>query len=458
MPRTLAAHRAEATQGALRAAYAELHAAAAAPAAAAALTTLRPLDALLAALAAAPPGPLHGVPCVVKDNIDVAALPTTAGCARFAYVPPRSAVVVEALERAGAVVVGKATMDQFATGLVGTRNVFGVPENPCAAGWIPGGSSSGSAVAVASGLCVFALGTDTAGSGRVPAAMCGVVGVKPTRGLLSCTGVVPACESLDCVSVFAACVEDAHEIMQIAGRGVDELEPWRRLGVPDMRLESLNRPGGLRFGVPGAEGLVFCGDTRAESSFASAVAAVIGMGSQKVDVDFAPFSASAKLLYEGPFVAERFAAVGTFIKKHSVISPADFDPIVTKIILGGEGKSAADLFTAQTEIRRNMKIADRDVWSRVDFLLVPTIPRAYTIAEVEADPVTTNSILGTYTNFVNLMDYCAIAIPAPAGSRDDPVPRGITLIAPAFSDSFLARVARDIEEQFAALRSSAQDK
>ena len=383
---------------------------------------------------AAGAGALAGVRLAVKDNIDVAGLPTTAGCPEFAYTPERSAPCVERLTAAGAVVAGKTVMDQFATGLTGTRS----PTGPvgCAADprYIAGGSSSGSAVAVATGEADIALGTDTAGSGRVPAAMNGIVGLKPTRGLVSVEGVVPACLSIDCVSVFARTCADARLALGVAaeppGPGVRDAARPVRAG--------LLRAAAPRIGVPAAEALAF-GDEESPALFAAAVARLRGLGAEIVEVDLAPFRRAGELLYGGPWVAERLAAVGDFIR---AMPDATLDPVVREVIMGAEGIDAVDAYRGRYAL--DALIAEAaPAWEDMDALLVPAIPSAPTIAEVEADPHGVNAALGTYTRFVNLMDLCALALPA--GTRSTGVPFGVQLVAPAFGDALLCDVGTRFE-------------
>lgn len=406
------------------------------------LTPLPTLLATLRTLYSSDPDrhlPLHAVPYVLKDNIDLPPHPTTAACSAFSYVPTAPAFVVDLLTAAGAVCIGKVNMDQFASGLVGTRSPYGVPTNPWDARYIPGGSSSGSAVAVAAGLAVFALGTDTAGSGRVPAAMNGVVGVKPSKGLLSTTRVVPAAKSLDCVAIIASTVADAAEVLRVTAEW-DENNVFSRLPPEHLSvLRAENRlpvPKRFKFGVLSHGDLTFDQDEFSEKSFSAAVELLEHMGGTAVSVDFAPFRDAAVLLYGGPFVAERFAGVGRFIKETRPKRPKDFDPIVAKIITDSEEIPAWKLFDAQERMREFVQKAKSDAWSRVDVLLLPTIPRPVTVKEVWEDPVDLNSMLGTYTNFVNLMDYCAVAVPSPAVDGTQ-VPRGVTFIAQAFQENLL---------------------
>ena len=373
--------------------------------------------------------PLYGVPFAVKDNIDTAGLPTTAACPDFAYQPDESATAVQRLLDAGAMLVGKTNLDQFATGLVGVRSPYGIPRNSFDPACVPGGSSSGSAVAVASGLVSFALGTDTAGSGRVPAAFNNIVGLKPTKGLVSTAGVVPACRSLDCVSVFALTVEDTMEVLAVMA-GPDPRDAYSRSApvVP----AALRAP--FRFGMPRAEQLRFFGNAEAGRLYGEAVERLRGLGGEAVTIDFAPFAETAALLYHGPWVAERTAAVGDFIAAH----PGAGHPVVAGIVEGGRTRSAIDAYRAMyrlEELRRDTA----PVWDAIDVLAVPTAGTIYTIEEVLADPVALNTNLGTYTNFTNLLDLCGIAVPS--GFQADGRPAGITLLAPAFREAAVAAVA-----------------
>ena len=372
--------------------------------------------------------PLYGVPFAVKDNIDVAGLPTTAACPAFSYVPARSATVVEKLEAAGAIVVGKTNLDQFATGLVGTRSPFGAVPNAFRPEYISGGSSSGSAVTVARGQVSFSLGTDTAGSGRVPAGFNNIVGLKPSRGLISARGVVPACQSLDCVSVFALTVPDAVAVLG-AARGPDADDPWSRA----LNLSALPLPERFTFALP--EPLEFHGDDHARHAFNAAVDKLEGLGGRPIGVDFSVFLEAAALLYEGPWVAERLAAIRPFFESHS----DQVHPVVRKIIEGASRYSAADLFSGLTKLEELKKRA-AGLWDRADVLVVPTAPTIYTIKEVLAEPFLNNRRLGHYTNFVNLMDLAACAVPG--SMRPDGLPCGITLIAPAGADLMLAELAQ----------------
>ncbi len=372
--------------------------------------------------------PLFGIPFAVKDNIDVAGLPTTAGCPAFAYTPTESATVVQKLEAAGAILIGKTNMDQFATGLVGTRSPYGACSSVFGKEYISGGSSAGSAVAVASGLVCFALGTDTAGSGRVPAMFNNLVGLKPSVGVISALGVVPACRSLDCVSIFAGTASEAAVVL-VAARGYDSKDPYSR--PEGAAAGAWAEPAvAFRFGVPAPAALEFFGDEHNPRLFAEAVAALTALGGTPVEVDLRPFLAAAKLLYNGPWIAERTAAIGPFLAGHR----AAMDPVVASIIAGGGNYSAVDTFNAIYELHA-LKQLTAPVWKTIDVLLLPTAPRTYTHAEIAAAPIERNSHLGTYTNFVNLMDLAAIAVPA--AMRPDGLPFGVSLIAPALTETAL---------------------
>lgn len=370
--------------------------------------------------------PLYGIPFAVKDNIDVEGLPTTAACPAFAYRAARSATAVQRLLDAGAILLGKTNLDQFATGLVGTRSPYGTCRNAYDPRYISGGSSAGSAVAVAAGLCSFALGTDTAGSGRVPAAFNNVVGLKPTRGLVSGTGVVPACRSLDCVSVFASSCRDASEVFGVL-EGRDLADPYSRPASEPVGFDGTR----FRFAVPALGQLEFFGDTEYARLFAAATGRLAALGGEAIEIDFAPFLEAQALLYGGPWIAERSAELGAFIAAHrdAVL------PVTRRVIESAARFSAADAFAAQHRLAA-LKRATEAVWQRADVLLVPGAPTIYTVAQVEADPIELNARLGLYTNFVNLLDLAALTVPA--GFRADGLPFGITLVAPAFSDRALA--------------------
>ena len=372
--------------------------------------------------------PLFGIPFAVKDNIDCAGMPTTAACPSFAYTPPRSAHVVERLIAAGAILLGKTNLDQFATGLVGTRSPYGAPRCVFDQRYISGGSSSGSAVAVAAGLVAFALGTDTAGSGRVPAAYNNIIGVKPTRGLLSTRGVVPACRSLDCVSIFAHTAGDGLDVLRVVAE-FDSEDDYSRHEIPLRLAETAPR-----FGVLAPSEREFFGDTESARLYERAIERLAALGAAPVEIDFAPFRKAGALLYEGAFVAERLAALKTFIADHEQA----MDASVRAIITGAVRFSALDAFESQYSLAACKRAADAE-WARMDVLMLPTAPTQYTVEDVNADPITLNRQVGHYTNFVNLLDYCAVAVPA--GFKRDGLPFGVTLVTPAFSDVSLALIA-----------------
>jgi allophanate hydrolase len=376
--------------------------------------------------------PLYGVPFAIKDNIDLAGLPTTAGCPAFAYSPERSASVVEKLIAAGAIPIGKTNLDQFATGLVGTRSPYGACSSVFDARYISGGSSSGSAVAVASDLVSFALGTDTAGSGRVPAAFNNLIGLKPSRGLLSAAGVVPACRSLDCVSIFTHNAHDAHTVWK-AAKGLDPLDPYSRAPQAGDGAAPWTQ-GKFRFGVPAPYQLEFFGDQESAALYQAAIARLEQLGGTRLEIDFSIFRAVAELLYAGPWVAERLAAIQPFFEAHS----SEMDPVVAGIIGGARRYSAVDAFAAEYRLRTLRRAAARE-WEKMDVLVVPSAPTIFTHEEIAADPVRRNSKLGYYTNFVNLLDQAAVA--APAGFRADGLPFGVTFIGPAFTDEALLALA-----------------
>lgn len=377
--------------------------------------------------------PLYGIPFAIKDNIDLAGIPTTAACPDYAYTPKNSATVVQKLIDAGAIPVGKTNLDQFATGLVGTRSPYGACRNSIDPDYISGGSSAGSAVSVALGMVSFSLGTDTAGSGRVPAAFNNLVGHKPTCGLLSTSGVVPACRTLDCVSIFALSAADAAAVLEVA-QGYDAADPYSRRAMTGSPA-----PGGrFRFGVPHDEQLEFFGNKETPGLFRAAEERLRSLGGEDVTIDFAPYLETARLLYEGPWVAERYAAIREFIET----KPDALFPVTRQIIGGATKFSAADTYAALYRLKALQRRTE-SVWDDIDVLLTPTAGTIYTVAEVEAEPVRCNSNLGYYTNFMNLLDLSAVAVPA--GFQSNRLPFGITICAPAFSDAMLLKLAASLE-------------
>ena len=378
--------------------------------------------------------PLYGIPFAIKDNIDLANVPTTAGCAEYAYIPEKSATVVQRLIDAGAIPIGKTNLDQFATGLVGTRSPYGACKNSINPAYISGGSSAGSAVSVALGYVSFSLGTDTAGSGRIPAAFNNLVGVKPSLGLLSTTGVVPACRTLDCVSIFAKNTQDASIVLQVA-QGFDALDAYSRENLTQIE----NWPENFTFGVPKPNQLAFFNDNESPQLFQQAVSKLELMGGKAVEIDFAPFIETAKLLYDGPWVAERYAAIKDFFDA----KPDSIYPITKQIISNAKKLSAADTFSAMYKLKALQRQAN-EVWQNIDVLVTPTAGTIYTIAQVQADPIQTNTNLGYYTNFMNLLDMAAIAVPT--GFYANGLGFGITISAPAFSDNALINLANRLEK------------
>ncbi len=382
--------------------------------------------------------PLWGIPFAVKDNIDVGGLPTTAACPAYAYVPDRDAFVVARLRAAGAIPVGKTNLDQFATGLVGVRSPYGVPRNAIDPAIVPGGSSSGSAVAVARGIVSFALGTDTAGSGRVPAALNNIVGLKPSLGALSASGVVPACRTLDTISVFGLTVPDAWAAFR-AACAFDSSDAYSRaLPAPPLGAP----PPVLTVAVPDAATREFFGDAAQAASFDEALSLLSALGARIVEIDFAPFFDVARMLYEGAWVAERMTVVEDLMRK----TPEALHPVTARIIGAADSLSAADAFRGiyrLAELRRRAEA----LMDGADLLCVPSIPTFYSRADLEADPVGPNSRLGTYTNFVNLMDLCGIAVPT--GPRPDGRPGSVTLLARSGQDMLAAAIGEALHARAA---------
>jgi allophanate hydrolase len=391
--------------------------------------------------------PLYGIPFAVKDNMDLAGLPTTAACPAFAYLPTESAFVVHRLIQAGAIPVGKTNLDQFATGLGGTRSPYGPCRNSFDPDYISGGSSGGSAVAVAMGLASFALGTDTAGSGRVPAAFNNLIGMKPSFGRLSTRGVVPACRTLDAVSIFALTAEDALRVCRVA-EGFDEADPYsRRITAPARRAAFAK--GKFRFGVPHAEQLQFFGNEEYPHLFAAAVTRLQRLGGETVVIDFTPFIETSRLFYEGPWLAERYIVIEALLRD----APDALHPITRRVIEGAGRATAADAFRAQYRLQGLRRRSER-VWNDIDVLVTPTAGTTYRIAELQADPVRLNTHLGFYTNFMNLLDLAGVAVPA--GFTSGGQPFGVTLVGPTWSDFDLLALAGTLQRHPSA-RMGAQD-
>ena len=380
--------------------------------------------------------PLWGVPFAIKDNIDLAGVPTTAACPAFSYQPEASATVVQRLIDAGAIPLGKTNLDQFATGLNGTRSPYGAVKNAFDGQYISGGSSSGSAVAVALDMVCFALGTDTAGSGRVPAAFNNLVGLKPSLGLVSTHGVVPACRSLDCVTVFANDLETASEVFSVM-EGFDALDPYSKPNVDtNVQREQGVRSGPITIGVVKAEQLEFFGDTGYEQAYGAALSKLTKDSElQFVEIDFQPFLEAASLLYSGPWVAERTIACATPLQAY----PEKMHPVVRDIVAGGAGFTAQDVFSAQYRLLALKRQCDR-ILTSVDALLTPTAGALFTQSQLQDEPVLHNTQLGHYTNYMNLLDYAGLAIPA--GFTEHGLPFGLTLVGPRCSDRALLSIAR----------------
>ncbi len=376
--------------------------------------------------------PLFGIPVAVKDNIDVKGLSTTAACPAYSHRPNKDATCVARLREAGALVLGKTNLDQFATGLVGVRTPYGIGRNLFDQKLIPGGSSAGSALAVGAGLVPLALGTDTAGSGRVPAAFSNIVGLKPSCGLVSAAGVVPACRTLDCVSVLALTVDDAIAMLRVIA-GPDPADPFSR---PRPVHAVGPMPEGLKLGVPLPGQRLFFGDRASEAAYDAALARLSGLGARIVEIDVEAFYAAARLLYEGPWVAERYLTARALIAS----SPESLHPVTRQVILSGAHGTAADAFTAFYRLEELRRVRDHTFHS-IDALVLPTAPTIYAIDDVLADPIGLNSRLGTYTNFVNLLDMCGLAVPA--SMRPDGIPFGVTLLAPAGEDAALAAIGHE---------------
>ncbi|WP_144777945.1 allophanate hydrolase [Marinobacter maritimus] len=378
--------------------------------------------------------PLYGVPFAIKDNIHLKGIPTTVANRHVNILPEDSAFVVKQLLAAGAIPVGKTNLDQFATGLNGTRSDFGPCGNAFDGDWVSGGSSAGSSVAVALGIVSFALGTDTAGSGRVPAALNHIAGLKPTLGRLSVEGVVPACQTLDCVSIFARTMVQANQVLTLADKH-NPADPWQKNHQPPSRLIGKI----FTFGIPPAGQLALEEYQEAKGLFEAAVEHLEALGGKAVEIDFRPFSEAAELLYDGPWVTERQLAISELVD-----NPAMINPVVRDVVANGDKLSASDAFRAQYRLATLKQEADR-ILATVDTIITPTCPGPCTIADMIADPVVLNARLGAFTNFMNLLDYAAVSVPA--GFLANNMPWGITLFGPAWSDTVLSALANGLHQR-----------
>lgn len=376
--------------------------------------------------------PLYGIPFAVKDNMDLAGLPTTAGCPAFAYTPAASAFVVDRLVQTGAIPIGKTNLDQFATGLSGTRSPYGPCRNSFDPQYISGGSSSGSAVAVAMGLASFSLGTDTAGSGRVPAALNNIIGLKPTCGRLSARGIVPACRTLDAVSIFALTAEDAARVCRVA-EGFDAADAYSRR-IPDSAPRVHFTHGPFRFGIPRSEQLQFFGNAEYAHLFEAAVLQLRRLGGESVAIDFTAFIESSRLFYEGPWLAERYLVIEALLRD----APEALHPVTREVIEAAGRTRATEAFRAQYRLQE-LRRRSESVWTDIDVLLTPTVGTTYRITELLADPIRLNTHLGFYTNFMNLLDLTGVAVPA--GFTRGGQPFGVSLVGPAWSECDLLQLA-----------------
>ncbi|MCQ4349063.1 allophanate hydrolase [Pseudomonas stutzeri] len=407
------------------------------------LLSTEELEPYLAALDGRSPAelPLYGVPFAIKDNIDLAGIPTTAACPAFAYVPQQSATIVEQLLALGAVPLGKSNLDQFATGLNGTRSPYGACRNSVHPDYPAGGSSSGSSLAVALGLASFALGTDTAGSGRVPAALNNLVGLKATKGLISTAGVVPACRTLDCVTFFTATAREASQLLALTAR-LDPRDDYSRANPLWNDAAAFGAPRPFRFGVPRTQDLRFFGCSEGPLQFAAAVRQLESLGGTPVEIDFSPFLEAARLLYEGPWVAERYSVAGELVERQ----PEAVLPVIRAVLAQAPGATAVEAFRAQYRLQALKAQCDR-ILAELDCVLTPTIGRPVTLAELHAEPVLRNSELGWYTNFMNLLDYAAVALPS--GVMANGLPWGVTLFGRAFTDQYLLGLADAVQRRHA---------
>lgn len=383
-----------------------------------------------------PSKPLWGVPFAIKDNIDASGYETTAACPAYAFEAKEDAFIVKELKKAGALLIGKTNLDQFATGLVGVRTPYGAPLNSIDPEIVPGGSSGGSGVAVGHGIVTFSLGTDTAGSGRVPAALNNIVGLKPTLGAFSASGVVPACRSIETVSIFALTVEDAYTAFEVAN-SYDPEDAYAR----EIASYPLTQPkSDLVIGIPSHSSIKFMGDKVQEASFADSVELLKSQGYVIKEIDFEPLYEIANMLYYGSWVAERYTVIEDLLEKQ----PDAILPVTKKIISLAESRSAADAFKGFYKLKELTRAVEPELAS-VDIMCVPSIPTFYSVKDLEDDPITPNNNFGTYTNFVNLMDMCGIAVPTPA--RSDGRPGSVTLLAPKGEDALVASVGLSLEAE-----------
>lgn len=383
--------------------------------------------------------PLYGVPFAIKDNIDLAGIPTTAACPAFAYVPERSATIVEQLLALGAIPLGKTNLDQFATGLNGSRSPYGVCPNSVLPEYPSGGSSAGSSLAVALGVASFALGTDTAGSGRVPAALNNLVGLKASKGLISTAGVLPACRTLDCVTTFTATAREASQLLALTAR-LDPRDEYSRSNPSWNDGSAFGVPRPFRFGVPRAQDLEFFGCEEGPQLFGDAIDRLKALGGEAVELDLSPFLEAARLLYEGPWVAERYSVAGELMEEN----PEAVLPVIRAVLAKAPAVSGVQTFRAQYRLQALKAVCDKAL-EGLDCVLTPTIGRPVTLAELDAEPVLRNSELGYYTNFMNLLDYAAVAVPS--GFMANGLPWGVTLFGRAFTDQYLLGVADALQRQ-----------
>ncbi|WLH53365.1 allophanate hydrolase [Pseudomonas tolaasii] len=405
------------------------------------LLSVAELEPYLAALDGREPSqlPLYGIPFAIKDNIDLAGIPTTAACPAFAYVPQRSATVVEQLIALGAVPLGKTNLDQFATGLNGSRSPYGACPNSVLPDYPAGGSSAGSSLAVALGVASFALGTDTAGSGRVPAALNNLVGLKASKGLISTAGVVPACRTLDCVTTFTRTAREASQLLALTAR-LDPLDAYSRQNPAWNDASAFGAPRPFRFGVPRAQDLEFFGCKQGPQLFQQAIARLLALGGEPVELDLSPFLEAARLLYEGPWVAERYSVAGELMARE----PDAVLPVIHAVLATAPAVTGVDTFRAQYRLQALKAECDR-LLEGLDCVLTPTIGRPVTLEELRAEPVLRNAELGYYTNFMNLLDYAAVAVPG--GVMSNGLPWGVTLFGRAFTDHYLLGVADALQRQ-----------